>query len=85
MSSFAVEKIHPAFIDNNKVNKYVYKIREKYVGGSSNNIFSRLKLHNAEESNEQIIPQESAIESTNNENSANNKVDNKNDNGARFY
>jgi len=85
MSTFVVEKIHPAAIDN-KVNKYVYKMREKYVGGS-NNLFSRLKLHNQEEPTENTVTQvetniESNIESNNN---ADNKVDNKNDNGSRFY
>ena len=81
MSTFVVEKIHPAAIDN-KVNKYVYKIREKYVGGSSNNLFSRLKLHNAEEPTENIVTQ---VETTTNDNSVDNKVDNKNENGSRFY
>jgi len=85
MSTFVVEKIHPAAIDN-KVNKYVYKMREKYVGGSSNNLFSRLKLHNVEEPTENTVTQvetkaESTIESNNNDNSDDNKVDN----GSRFY
>jgi hypothetical protein len=72
MSRIVVEKIHPASIQlDNKVNKYVNKIREKYIGGSNGTAFFSPKVETTNAYMEAPVYIDT--------------VDNKNENDSRFY
>jgi hypothetical protein len=81
MTNISVEIIHPASIRlDNKVNKYVNRIREKYVGGSNEQPFFSKSVASAPTSVSEPVTESSPVSSITTP-----TVDNKNENGSRFY